>query len=422
MIADAYQYELSQGDRFAQGWGLPDLGNMYNIGKNHYIDNENNALQTGGSVIYKITPTTATPLKISLVWTDVPGTTSAAKHLVNDLNLKVTDPDGTVYLGNYGLDVSKWSAGGGEADELNNVENVFVQNPKFGVWTVEVTGANIPMDAVERTIETDQSYALVASGVTRYDHDLRVQSIGLPEFVGVGENVVVNASILNIGFNNESNVKVEMLVENVTVDTEYITEIDIGETIIVHFNWKPEEVGQYYVSISIEPLSGETSIWDNRFNGITHANIINGLVLVDDGHGTESDLGIYYFNLETMGPEKYRVHHTAQAITATLLANYEVFITAAPTQSYTNAELAAIEAFVDSGGGLFVMGERDQGIYVSLTAYAGINWDQPYIVQYDGTTTEINEHEITEDVNSLYFDSPQLPIIVTGPAEPVVYT
>ncbi|UCG70172.1 MAG: S8 family serine peptidase, partial [Thermoplasmata archaeon] len=81
LIADAYQYDFSQGDRFAQGWGLVDVGYAYDIGENHLIDDENNALKTGDSILYKITPTGSTPLKISLVWTDVPGTTSSSMHL-----------------------------------------------------------------------------------------------------------------------------------------------------------------------------------------------------------------------------------------------------------------------------------------------------------------------------------------------------
>jgi hypothetical protein len=36
LIADAYQYDFSQADRYQQGWGLVDVDNIYNIGKNHF--------------------------------------------------------------------------------------------------------------------------------------------------------------------------------------------------------------------------------------------------------------------------------------------------------------------------------------------------------------------------------------------------
>ena len=40
------------------------------------------------------------PLKVTLAWTDYPASTSAATDLVNDLDLTVTAPDGTIYSGN----------------------------------------------------------------------------------------------------------------------------------------------------------------------------------------------------------------------------------------------------------------------------------------------------------------------------------
>jgi hypothetical protein len=422
LIADAYQYEFSQGNRFAQGWGLVDVANVYNIGKNHLIDDENNALRTGESITYQITPTTATPLKISLVWTDVPGTVSSSHHLINDLNLKVTDPNGVIYNGNYGLESSKWSTSDGESDDINNVENVFIANPTSGEWTIEVIADSIPMDGHSETPRVDQSYALVASGVTKYEHDLRVQSMGLPDFVGTGEKVPINATILNIGNNEEENVKVELLIDNVTVSTTTINSIDIGEVVETNFIWTPTMPKKYYVSVNVVPISGETSIWDNRKNRFVVASILSGIVLVDDGHGTDSNHQIFYNHIETMGPERYRVHHTTQAITSELLADYDVFMTARPTQSYTSSEIISIEDFVDNGGGVLLIGENDAGIYTDLTSYVGIDWGSPYVIQFDGETNEINPHEITNNVNSLYFDSPQLPLTVSAPAEEIVYT
>jgi hypothetical protein len=422
LIADAYQYEFSQGNRYAQGWGLVDVGKVYNIGENHLIDDQNNALQTGETITYNINPIAATPLKISLVWTDVPGTTTSSKHLINDLNLKVTNPNGLEYNGNYGLDASKWSQSGGEIDHTNNVENVFIQNPIPGGWTIEVEGENIPMDGNIDTYEMDQSYALVASGVAKYEHDLRVQSMGYPKFVGIDESVPINATIMNIGSNDESNVKVEFLVDNIVVGTTFIDSVNVAEIEKANFFWKPSEVRTYNISIHVEPVAGETSIWDNRRDDIITVNTIAGRVLVDDGHGTDLGYHNYYQHLESLGAERYRVYHTAQTIATELLAKYDVFLTVRPTQAYSIEELTSIENFVDIGGGLLVIGENDQDIYNDLTGFSGIDWGTPYLLPYAGETSEINAHEITENVNTLYFDSPRLPLIVSLPAEEMVYT
>ena len=83
-----------------------------------------------------------TPLKVTLVWSDYPGTQSATKMLVNNLDLEVSGPGGVFYRGNvFG---GGWSATGGLRDNTNNVENVFVQSPAAGAWTVTVRGYNVP--------------------------------------------------------------------------------------------------------------------------------------------------------------------------------------------------------------------------------------------------------------------------------------
>jgi serine protease AprX len=168
LIVDAHQYEFAQATRYQQGWGLPDLRKTLEIADGHFIVDEEIALQTGESIEYSFTPEEGSPLKISLVWTDPRAMIGADLALVNDLNLKVTAPDATIYWGNYGLESSHWSTSGGVADSLNNVENVFIENPQPGQWTVEVIAVNIAQDGHIQTPEVDQDFALVATTIPAY--------------------------------------------------------------------------------------------------------------------------------------------------------------------------------------------------------------------------------------------------------------
>jgi hypothetical protein len=79
-------------------------------------------------------------LKITLVWDDTPGELLADPALVHDLNLIVTDPQGTRHYP-WILDPCNPAvpAARGE-DHLNNVEQVSVDNPVSGTWTIEVNG------------------------------------------------------------------------------------------------------------------------------------------------------------------------------------------------------------------------------------------------------------------------------------------
>ncbi len=95
------------------------------------------------------------PLKITLVWTDYPATAGASVTLVNNLDLQVTSPTATVYLGN--VYSGGQSAPGGTADNRNVEENVRRNVPEIGNWTIRVTGTNVPSGS-------RQPYALVVSG------------------------------------------------------------------------------------------------------------------------------------------------------------------------------------------------------------------------------------------------------------------
>jgi serine protease AprX len=71
------------------------------------------------------------PIKVSMAYSDYPG-----PNLVNNLNLIVRGPDGTVLTGN--------AAGGSTTlDKINNVETVLMPNAAHGAWRVQVVASNV---------------------------------------------------------------------------------------------------------------------------------------------------------------------------------------------------------------------------------------------------------------------------------------
>ncbi|HEX3757812.1 MAG TPA: S8 family serine peptidase [Kofleriaceae bacterium] len=93
------------------------------------------------------------PLRVTLAWTDFPSTPAASVNLNNDLDLVVSGPSGT-FLGN--VFATSQSATGGTADRRNNIEQVTINAPAAGSYTVTVRAFNVPSSA--------QPFALVASG------------------------------------------------------------------------------------------------------------------------------------------------------------------------------------------------------------------------------------------------------------------
>ncbi|MBA2337113.1 MAG: S8 family serine peptidase [Acidimicrobiia bacterium] len=123
-----------------EGWGRIDVAGATDGGA-AWTDVDD-GLSTGASDVFNHTVAGDSPLRVTVVWTDSPSTESASTNLVNDLDVTVTSPTGTVYQGN--VFSGGWSTTGGNADRINNVENVYVESPAAGQWTVTVSGFNVP--------------------------------------------------------------------------------------------------------------------------------------------------------------------------------------------------------------------------------------------------------------------------------------
>lgn len=141
-----------------QGWGFPVLGDvLYFPGDvaHLHVNDATNGLAQGETATSYFNVTAGVPLKFVLVWTDPPGVPrtnpfDATPELVNDLDLRVTAPDGKVIFGNDSLHP-------GQADLINNVEVVSLPAPVSGTYSVSVNAAKIASGV-------RQPYALVVTG------------------------------------------------------------------------------------------------------------------------------------------------------------------------------------------------------------------------------------------------------------------
>jgi hypothetical protein len=143
-----------------QGWGRVLLDNaLYFTGQTRklWVLDDNTGFATGSTAEQTwnfSVNSTAEPLKATLTWTDYPSTPAASVNLVNDLDLTVTGPTGTVWRGN--VFASGQSTTGGTSDRKNTVEQVLLNTPATGVYTVSVKAFNVPNGA--------QPFALVVTG------------------------------------------------------------------------------------------------------------------------------------------------------------------------------------------------------------------------------------------------------------------
>ncbi|HEX9708922.1 MAG TPA: S8 family serine peptidase [Candidatus Thermoplasmatota archaeon] len=142
----------------AQGWGRVNVSRSVNEAPafRHLHFDEDTALSLAGrtDITFRVFAGSDEELKVVLVWSDVPGTTSSSKALINDLDLEVRAPDGTLLPGN--LFQGGFSVPGTGRDSGNNTEVVRVRAPQQGVWEVTVRAVAVPSG--------EQRFALVAQG------------------------------------------------------------------------------------------------------------------------------------------------------------------------------------------------------------------------------------------------------------------
>jgi hypothetical protein len=148
-----------------EGWGRVNATNVIAPGvRRLYVDED--VLFAGTGEQHQVTVALddpGQPLKVTLAWSDAPGAVGANPALVNDLDLTV-ETGGEVYLGN--VFAAGWSATGGSADAVNNLENVFVQTPDR-VAVITINAVNVAGDGVPYNGDlTDQDFALVCTNCT----------------------------------------------------------------------------------------------------------------------------------------------------------------------------------------------------------------------------------------------------------------
>ncbi|MGQ9531478.1 MAG: S8 family serine peptidase [Desulfotomaculales bacterium] len=145
------------GGREAAGFGLLDLGATLlalHEGTFRYGD-DRVGLPEGAVALYEYTVTDdQQPLKVTLAWTDPPAVPGSPAPLVNDLHLVVVGPDGRQFWGND-------FTGAGRPDGKNNVEQVVVENPPPGKYTVKVLAARVTVGGALETLPARQAFALV---------------------------------------------------------------------------------------------------------------------------------------------------------------------------------------------------------------------------------------------------------------------
>ncbi|MEE2812518.1 MAG: S8 family serine peptidase [Candidatus Thermoplasmatota archaeon] len=267
-----------------EGWGQLDLEeSLYPqegiIAKSIFHDTSQ-TLSPGHSYSYTYALDGSYGLDVTLVWNDLEGSSSASQssaRLVNDLDLTVTAPDGTVYKGNDFA--NGFSTTGGSRDSLNNVERVRLGSSPTGDWQITVSHSG----------GYSQGYAIVISAVGNENpmSDLAVYSGSVwASQVAPLENDYV---LLRMAWVNQApamtgayDVLVEDITDNVVLWTGTRDGLAGGASDTFSFQKRFTTTGIHTIRLTLDPT-----------NNVTEMN--------DEVDGTNNNVAILDVNVTAIG-------------------------------------------------------------------------------------------------------------------------
>ncbi len=169
-----------------EGWGMVNLVPMIDPPHNFLLYDQRSSLNTGEKDTYTIeAEDPSEPLKITLAWTDESAEVWDSPALKNNLDIEIISPDGRSYIGNAfdstGDGVSdtgftfsdtdtmaSFDINGNGFDDVNNVQNIYIEDPVSGKYEVRVFGRNVPADA-NNDGEASQDYSIVMQNAVYSD-------------------------------------------------------------------------------------------------------------------------------------------------------------------------------------------------------------------------------------------------------------
>jgi subtilisin family serine protease len=126
-----------------------------------------------------------------------------------------------------------------------NIVEVYVDKNNVGWWGMAVDWAIL-------TVE----YLLP-------DHELSV-TLDAPEFLMPGTPIMLNATVHNIGLNDETDVELQLLIDDVMVDSVFVPELLAGTSYTLGHLWTPVTEGTYNITAYAPPVENEIFLTNNK--------------------------------------------------------------------------------------------------------------------------------------------------------------
>ena len=142
----------NDGPDFKHGFGLMNLWRSLDMLENNHIDSATITTGATNQLVINV-PAGLSKLKVMLAWNDPAAAVIASQTLVNDLDLEVETPAPVITVFPRVLDTIpanvNLTAGTG-VDHINNIEQITIDNPTAGAYTIKVKGTGVPQNSPQQ--------------------------------------------------------------------------------------------------------------------------------------------------------------------------------------------------------------------------------------------------------------------------------
>lgn len=261
------------------------------------------------------------------------------------------------------------------------------------------------------------------------DHDLMVYKIDVPSYITVSENTYINATIYNMGEHNEETITVNLLINDVVINSKCISYLSSREYSNVSFITEIDELGDYNISIEIVPVPGENEQYIE--NNIKTVNVMTVLhppikVFVLESIGRENSFFAMKYDILNSDWWRYGnvpvdidfpvfswmditldfLNSTGADVLIIDWASSFINSTFDPWLSfeYSLDEINAIIQYVNNGHGIIIFSDSLNGNNKDLCSLVGIDEDEdirlsnqhhPLVLEPD-----VDGHPILKDVSN----------------------
>lgn len=128
------------------------------------------------------------------------------------------------------------------------------------------------------------------------DHDLCVSTINASDVFLSGNGTYINATIVNQGLNDETDIMVNLVIDGILVDSCPVMLLGTGQKTEVSYYWSNETISLHDILVEVEPVPGEEFVKNNEKNRDIAVASPQWILVNDEYNETTPGWNIYCFN------------------------------------------------------------------------------------------------------------------------------